>query len=827
MRCLLMHTLKPKIRETRWDHKVREAELLRIWEAESLYKSRFTISEGENVIVIDTPPPYASGRWHVGGASHYAQIDMIARYFRLKGYNVIVPFYADRNGLPVEVQVEKTYRINAKEMAKTIEGRREFLKLCKEFLDKAEKEIVGIWRRLGCSFDYWPNGTDSEEYRALTQATFIELYKRGLIYEAERPLRWCPRCGTSLAEAEVEYEDEEGLLYYIKFNIKGSDRSLTVATTRPELLASCAALAYNPKDERYKDLASKIAITPVYSHELIIVEHPAVDPNFGTGLMMICSYGDEEDVRLFNELRLKPRVIIREDGIIKSEAGPLAGLTVSEARAKIKEILESIGALEKVEKIIHKVPKCWRCKTPLQIINRRELFLPQLRFKDDIKRIADMIEFKPETHKKKLFDWIDKLTIDWPISRDRYYGTEIPLWKCTSCGETLLPEEPGRYYRPWEMNPWDKCPKCGAPKEYIVGDHRVFDTWFDSSISPLYVSQWGRNNEFYEKVSSYILRPQGQDIIRTWLYYTLLRVYQLTGRPAFRWVRITGMGLDPSGRPMHKSLGNIIDPEPILEEYGADAFRFWAAVASRLGYDYRYDPGKVKTGRLLLTKLWNIARLISAFPEVEVEEYTLTDKAFMALFEDYIIDVDKAYSDLDTYEPGIKLYELAWDVFASNYIELVKSRAYNRDRLFSIDAQRSAWATLHKIFKGILIAFSPIIPFITDDIYRRLYGKTVHRERMPEPSMTLEDRAKYAGIAKKIIEINKAIWSYKRKLKLRLKDKIENTLILVSKDLEEVLLDLESLHNTKFKTYIEPPKGAESIAPGVYVVKVDYISGSL
>ncbi len=810
--------LKPRIRETRWDHRVRERELLRMWDEEGLYKTRFDVYD--KIIVIDTPPPYASGRWHVGGASHYTQIDMIARYFRLKGYNVIAPFYADRNGLPVEVQVEKMYKVNAKEMARTVEGRREFLKLCKEFLDKAEAEIVSIWRRLGCSFDYWPRGTDSPEYRSITQATFIELYKRGLIYEAERPVRWCPRCGTTLAEAEVEHEDEEGLLYYVKYKVKGEDAYLTVATTRPELIAGCAALAYHPEDDRYKGLKDKTVIAPIYGHEMQIIEHPSVDPSFGTGLMMICSYGDEHDVRLFQELGLKPRVVIGEDGVMKGEAGPLAGLKVDEARAKMGEILREAGLLEKVEKVTHKVPRCWRCKTPLQIIHRRELFLTQLPYKDKIKDIASSIDFNPEMHRKKLFDWVDSLTMDWPISRDRYYATEIPLWVCRRCGAKLLPE-PGRYYRPWEENPWDKCPNCGAPKSEIVGDIRVFDTWFDSSISTLYVTRWAVDRKFYEAASENVLRPQGQDIIRTWLYYTLLRVYELTGKSAFKWVRITGMGLDPTGRPMHKSLGNIIDPEPIVEEYGADAFRFWAAVASKLGYDYRFDIGKVKTGRLLVTKLWNIARLLSAFPEPEGESYelTLTDKAFLALYEEYIEKVDKAYSELDVYEPGLLLYEFLWDYFASHYVELAKDRAYNREGEFKVEAQKAAWATLHKIFKGSLAALSPIMPFITDDIYRTLYGSSVHKQRIPEPSMSLEERAMYAEIARRIVEVNKAIWAYKKKTGLKLREPLEGVTIMVPEELGETIDSLERLHKTKIKTYKEPPEGGEQVAPGIYIVR--------
>ena len=811
---------KPRITEKRWKIEY-EKELLETWDAEGLYKPSFDPSDPREIIAIDTPPPYASGKWHVAGAAHYAQIDMVARYFRLKGYNVIVPFYADRNGLPVEVQVEKTYGVYAHEMAKTPEGREKFLELCRQFLDEAEREIVAVWRRMGCSFDYWKNGTDSPEYRTMTQATFIELYRRGLIYEDERPVRWCPRCRTTLAEAEIEYREEQGYLYYIKYKVKETGEDLIVATTRPELLAGCAALAFHPDDERYKKYEGKTAIAPLYGHEVKIVAHPAVDPSFGTGLMMICSFGDETDVRLFNELGLMPRRLINPDGTMTEEAGPIAGLPVSAARKRIAELLEKEGLLVKKEPIIHKVPVCWRCKTPLQIIFRREYFLKQLEFRGKIREIAEKITFRPEMHRRKLYDWIDSITMDWPISRDRYYATEIPLWTCRKCGAKLLPE-PGRYYRPWrEDPPWDSCPYCGAPKEYLEGEKRVFDTWFDSSISVLYVTRWIKDKRFFAKAFKNTLRPQGQDIIRTWLYYSLLRVYQLTGKPAFRWVRITGMGLDPRGRPMHKSLGNVIDPEPVIEKYGADAFRYWAAIASKLGYDYRYDEAKVKTGRNFVTKLWNLARFVSSFPEEEVGDYTLVDRAFIALQDEYLEKADMAYADLDVYEPTMLLYEFAWDIYADHYVELVKNRAYNRSGEFPVEGQKSAWAGLHLLLKRTLIALSPIMPFVTDMAFRKLYGTSVHRQRYPGPIFEGEEREGLAEVARKIIEVNKTVWTLKRERGLKLVQPLPGT-VYVPSQLEGALRDLEAMHKTRFETYEEkPPEDAGEIAEGIYYLEAE------
>ncbi len=813
-RALAALELKPRIEETRWDPS-KELELLKLWDEE---KSSAKPDEwrGKEVFVIDTPPPYASGKWHVGGAAHYAQIDMIARYFRLKGYYVLAPFYADRNGLPVEVQVEKTYGINAKEFASTPEGRRKFLQLCRDFLDRAEADLVRIWRRMGCDFEYWKDGTDSPRYRTITQATFIRLFREGLIYEAERPVRWCPRCGTTLAEAEIEYEERDDYLYYVKYKLADSDDYLVVATTRPELLPACAAIVYNPKDSRYKGLAGRKAIAPLFGHEVVILEHPSVDMNFGTGLEMVCSYGDEDDVRLFRELGLKPKVIVDERGVMTSEAGFLAGLPVEEARKRVAEELERNGLLVKKERIRHTVPVCWRCKTPLQIINRRELFLRQLDYKDRLKELISTIKFAPEFHKRKLIDWIDSISMDWPISRDRYYGTEIPLWRCTKCGALLVPE-PGRYYRPWEEEPpWSSCPVCGAPKEYLIGERRVFDTWFDSSISMLYATRWAEDPEFYQKASGNVLRPQGEDIIRTWLYYTLLRVYQLTGRPAFRWVRITGMGLDPKGRPMHKSLGNVIDPEPIIEKYGADAFRFWAAASSRLGYDYKYDEKKIVTGRNFATKLWNLARFISSFPEPASANLTPLDKAFLALSQRYLDAAVRGYEELDVYEPAVQLYELAWNVFASHYVELVKDRAYS-DK-WPQEERESAWYTLHRTFKAILVLLSPIMPFVTDYIFRKLYGTSAHSQRLPGPLIEGVEADKLAGDAELVMKVNNAIWSFKKQRGIKLSEPIKGKVYITIGRLSPYLKDLGSLHKVEFVVSDSIPEGAQVIEDGLYLV---------
>ena len=816
-----MYEFKPRIAEKRWDPKLEE-ELLRKWDEEGLYRFDWKPGDTRPLLVIDTPPPYPSGKWHVGGAAHYAQIDMVARYFRMKGYAVLVPWYADRNGLPVEVAVEKKYGIVAHEMAKTKEGRLKFLELCKRELDEVEKELVRIWRRMGCSFEYWRNGTDSPEYRRITQATFIELWKRGLIYEAEHPVEWCPRCRTSLSEAEIEYREEEGYLYYVRWKVAETGEEIVIATTRPELIGATVAVVFNPEDVRYKHLLGKHAIVPVYGYQVPILTHKYVDPKYGTGIMMVSTYGDWRDVEIVRDLGLKPRLLVNPDGTLNEKAGPLAGLPVRKAREEMARILEEKGLLVKKERIRHNVPICWRCKTPVEIIHVKEFFLKQLEFREELKKVIAKMRFHPEKHRRRLLEWIDSLKIDWPISRTRFYATEIPLWRCKRCGAILVPE-PGRYYRPWlEEPPWDRCPKCGAPKEELEGETRVFDTWFDSSISVLYVTGYLRNLKLFEEVWKKselppTLRPQGVDIIRTWLYYSILRVYQLLGKPAFSRVRVSGMGLDPKGRPMHKSLGNVIDPEPVLEKYGADVFRFWAAAAARVGDDYRFSEQVLETGRRFATKLWNIARFISQFPDPRREgiEYRLRplDEALLAVLAETVRRVDRAMGEeLDFHEPINAIYEFTWHVFADHYIEAAKARAYNRSGRWSREEQAGAWYTLHYTLDAVLRMLAPIMPFVTDALYRRLYGGSVHRQRFPEPPETRLDPSHF----QLVMRVDSAVWGLKKRLGLRLSQELPGTVYVADDRVKLFADELSEMHKTRIEA--GRPEAGEEIGEGIYWV---------
>lgn len=777
---------KAKLREKRWSIE-KELEMIRKWEEEKVFE--FDESSDAPIFSIDTPPPYASGSWHVAAAAHYCQFDMFARFYKMKGYNILFPMGIDRNGLPIEIRVEQEYGIKAKDV-----DREYFINLCKEKLDEYEKDILSIIRRMGMMARYWdPYRTDSPEYRALTQATFIYLWKKGLIYEDDRPTIWCPVCHTTIAEAEIEYKQREGYLYYIKFPLINGGY-VTIATTRPELIGATAALLYHPEDTRYnKSLVGKKAIIPLYDIKIPILPHPIVDREYGTGIMMLSSFGDLTDVRLFRELSLEPRILIGKDGRMNKLARKYEGLTVEEAREKIVEDLKAKGYIEKWEKIIQNIPTCWRSHNPVEFIVTKDLYLKQLPFKEKLKKIADEMEFLPTFHKKRLLDWIDSLTIDWAITRSRYYGTEVPLWYCKKCGWTYVPE-PGKYYQPWK-NPPDisECPKCGS-KEFM-GDSRTFDTWVDSSVSPLYITGYQRNDNLFRKAFPVTVRPQGVDIVRTWLYYSVLRVYLLTGKPAFKYVRLSGMGLDDKGRPMSKSLGNIVHPNKVFNKFGADAFRLWSASETRLGFDYRYADKKIEAARNFLTKLWNIARFVSMFPyirEFNHKKLCELDKQIIIELNKIISLADEEYSKLDFFQTTNEVRNFVWNKFASHYIELVKQRAYNTNGFFSEEEQKSAWYTLHLILKNILLVLHPVTPFITDYLWRKLYSdKNIVLERFPEP-IEIGD---VESLLEDIMTFNSLVWKNKKERGLSLKEEVNK--VVTSSKLKIFEKDLKAAHNIR------------------------------
>jgi valyl-tRNA synthetase len=769
--------MEPKIAEKAWNPEL-EKEILKQWANEKIYE----FVPKEDNFTIDTPPPYPSGRpWHIGAAAHYSQIDMIARTARMAGKNVYFPIGIDRNGLPVEIYTEKKHNIRMRETE-----RGEFLKLCRSALDDLEDEMILIMKSLGISGDFSNYyRTDSEEYRTLTQSTFIDLWKKGQVYLANRPNNYDWVSGTTIADAEITYEDLPTKLVYMKFQIKDTDKEIIIASTRPELLCACKTVIVNPDDERYTKFIGEKVIVPITNVEVELKTHHSAHQEFGSGAVMVCSYGDQNDVALFRELELGEIVAIGLDGKMTEAAGNYVGLKPKQARAKIIEDLENKGLVEKIEDIIHRTPVSERSKNPIEIIPMEEYYLKQKESIEKMKKLGQEITFYPAMHKQILMNWLESINIDWPISRRRYYGTEIPIWYCKNCSEPHVPE-PGKYYKPWlEKCPISQCSKCGTTE--FVGEERTFDTWMDSSVSPLFVSKFNKDQEFFNKVYPTTIRPQAKDIVRTWLYYTLLRCEQLTGKKPWSEAWIMGYGLDEKGMKMSKSKGNAIDPLPVIEQFGADTFRFWSASEINHGYDFRCNEQKIESTKKFLSKLWNVSRFLSSFPVIESGTSTATDKWILSELDNLIKECKKGYDEYNFFIPAIAIREFTWNLFAAHYIEMVKARAYGIG--FTDEERDGAIYTLHKTLSTILKLLAPITPFITEYLWKTLYSsESIHKQHQVE----LESGYNQSEITKEITEFNSKVWNEKKAKNLSLKDSIT---ITVPESLELFKKDLKSMHN--------------------------------
>jgi len=799
---------KPRLKDKKYVASRKEPEIFQKWQEEKLF--RFDKDTKKPIFTIDTPPPYTNAPWHMGGAIHYSQIDMIARTMRMKGYEVLFPMGLDRNGLPIEVQAEKENNVRMHEVP-----REKFLKMCKDLLDRYGGKILDVCYDLGlsCNSFEWEEvyKTDEEQYRALTQATFIELWNKGLIYEDDRPNIWDPKLQTTIADAEIDYKEGIHTLYDIAFTVKETGEEIVISTTRPELLPAIGLVIFNPKDERYRHLEGKTAKIPLFNIEVPIMAHPQADMEFGSGLVMICSFGDMTDVRIFRELELQPKYVISPDGTMNENAGKYKGMKIKEARKAIAKDLEELGVIRGKNDVKYRQPISDRSKEPVEFIGMKEYYLKQVEFVDTLREYAKKMNFHPDHSRQIWLDWLDRINMDWPISRRRYYGTEVPVWYCKKCGEPHVPEA-GKYYQPWkDPAPFDKCQKCGHTE--FDGDKRTFDTWMDSSISVIYTLMHPHNKKdekFFARLIStrdYIgdIRPQGKDIVRTWLHYTMLRVHQLYERPAFNHVWISGHVVSETGEKMSKSKGNIVRPEPMLEKYGGDALRLFGALEASHGSDVRFSENRLSGTAKFLNKLYNLARFISMLPEPSEKdeiEYMPTDEWIREMFA-YVWEKSmKGYNDLNFHIPARELRSFTWDVFAAHYVELVKNRAYNRDGLFTDAQANGARKTLYEILKNTLKGLAPITPFITDYIFRELWGKTVHTESFPEIKPTKEE---INEITELLNSYNSALWRYKKEQGKSLKEEIEFATIPTK--LEPFKKDLIAMHHIKNYEVTDTPTG--------------------
>ncbi len=794
---------EPKLTAKRWT-KDMEQDIYTKWKADKRYS--FDKNTDKKIFSIDTPPPYVNSAIHIGQATTYVLMDFFARFKRMTGHEVLFPLGLDRNGLPIEMAAEKQYGVRLKDIT-----REKAVEYCESILQESSLASTDTFLRTGISFNSWKLGkevgdiyyTDSPEYRSLTQETFVDMWKKNLIYEDKRANNWCPGCQTTIADAEIEYEELKSFFNDIKFKVKETGEDLIIATTRPELICACGMIIFNPEDERYKHLDGKTAITPIFGKEVLIKAHPAAVMDKGTGIMMMCSYGDITDIRFFIEQGLKPKICMNQDGTMNEHAGQFNGLKIKDAQRAIVAELDKQGLVVNQERIKHRTPVCERSKDPIEFVEMSEFYVKQIEYKDKMRELAEKLNFHAPKSKQILLDWIEAIKIDWPISRRRYYATEIPLWYDKENNYHVLPPK-GGYYKPWKEAPpadsevLDKNRKVlGKVSDFAnskwIGETRVFDTWFDSSISPLYILKYSRDNEFFEKAKPCSLRPQGKEIVRTWLYYTVLKDYHLTGELIFDDVWVNYHIVDEKGLKMSKSKGNIIDPKGIIDQTGAEPFRLWSAVEGNLeSTDFRCSLDRIQGAGKTLTKLWNAARFISMFDEAE-ENYELgeVDKWIITELNELIEYSYKQYSVYDFHNPAIRIKHFIWETFSSQYLELVKNRAYNETDKYTKAEQHGALFTLNYCIDTVLKLMAPIIPMVSYQIFSDLRGKDIHSESFPKVEHTFEIKL----TKEEIVEINGLIWKHKKDLGQSLKEEL--AIVTLTENYKLIEKDLQEMHKIK------------------------------
>ncbi len=723
------------------------------WQEMKIY--HFNFESKKKPYSIDVPPRYASGPLHAGHAVHYTHIDFAARYKRMQGYEVFFPLCFDVNGIPIEERVERNLGITRKDIE-----RHEFTKLCSEFANKNIKTMTDQFNILGESMDpsiYYQ--TDAEYYRRLTQISFIELFKKDLIYKGKFPVNWCPRCMTAMADAEVTYTDRITKLNTIKFYFKespsdqilkyhsiGKDERgiyVEIATTRPEMLPSCQIVAVHPNDERAPWLIDQILIVPVFNKEVKIVEDEAVDPDFGSGIVMICTVGDKEDLNWVFKYKLPIEMSIDESGCMTDICGIYKGMKIKEARDKIINDLKNEKILIKSDPLDQNVGVCWRCKTPVEFVNAEQWFLKTTKFKDLVLQKSNEMNWFPEFMKIRLEDWVNSLEWDWVISRQRYFATPIPLWECEKCNEVVLARIEDCYIDPTvDEPPVDKCPKCGGK---LIGSEDVFDTWMDSSISPLYNTFWHRDKQRFKRLYPMSVRPQAHDIIRTWAFYTILRCTLITDQKPFDNIMMGGFILSEDGTPMHASLGNVIDPLEVINEYGSDAFRSYAASCA-LGEDNPFRKKDVVRGVKLLRKIWNVQQFITNLVKDKKPEKTELIDIDKWILTKYSRLVEKCTKQMDIYDYSQTMKDIEfflWHELADHYLEMIKGSLYENKNTDSIRY------TLYTIGLGILKMFAPFFPHLTEEIFQEDYQKyekdiSIHLSTWPE-TITIDRNKEKAG----------------------------------------------------------------------------------
>ena len=762
------------------------------------------------VYSIDTPPPTASGSLHVGHVFSYTHTDCIARYKRMQGFDVFYPMGWDDNGLPTERRVQNYYGVRCdpslpydptfqppaepgKDQIPV--SRRNFVELCERLTVEDEKAFEALWQRLGISVDWkMTYQTIDAHSRAASQRAFLRNLARGEAYQSEAPTLWDVTFRTAVAQAELEDRERPGAYHRVGFTRTDNGEPVFIETTRPELIPACVALVANPDDPRYQPLFGKTVRTPIFDVEVPVVAHQLADIDKGSGIAMICTFGDVTDVIWWRELQLPTRPIIGWDGRIiadlpewiTTDAGraaytALAGLTAHSAKEKIAELLRESGDLVgDIRPITHPVKFFEKGDKPLEIVTTRQWYIRNggrdLDLRAALVARGSELQWHPEYMRSRYVNWVEGLTGDWLISRQRFFGVPVPVWypldaEGNPIFETpLVPDE--------SLLPVD--PTSDAPAGYtedqrgkpngFIGDPDVMDTWATSSLTPQIVGGWEYNDDLWKRVFPFDLRPQGHDIIRTWLFSTVVRAHLELDALPWKHAALSGWILDPDRKKMSKSKGNVVTPMDLLEEHGSDAVRYWAA-SGRPGTDTAFDVGQMKIGRRLSIKILNASKFalsMGAVTDGGAVTHPL-DRALLAQLAEVVDQATKGFEQYN-YTRALEVTEQFFWRFCDDYLELVKDRVYGAR---GEDAAASAKLALGIATDTLLRLFAPFLPFVTEEVWSWWREGSVHRQTWPTsaPIRTMAadgDAAALDAVADVLSQVRKTKSDAKKSMRARI-----------------------------------------------------------
>ncbi|MGB8467410.1 MAG: valine--tRNA ligase [Candidatus Babeliales bacterium] len=711
--------------EKQYEHLKKEQEVQELWQHNNTFAFDKKAVADQKLFSIDTPPPTVSGSLHIGHIFSYTHADIIARFERMSGKAVFYPMGFDDNGLATERFVEKKHQVSPYAL-----GRSAFIKLCEEETALARLSFKSLWQRLGLSVDWQLTySTIEARVRALAQESFIRLHQEGLIYRKNEPALFCTTCRTSVAQAELDDIEQASTFNTIAFkDANGND--LLIATTRPELLPACVAIFYHPSDTRYTHLKGTTATVPVFGLQVPLLPDELVDPAKGTGLVMCCAFGDKTDVHWIKTHKLPYTLALDIDGRFKNHTGILAGHKVAEARKIILERLALDGALKEQKPIVHAVNVHERCKKEIEYLTIAQWFLSILPYKKEFIAAADAIDWHPAFMKSRYVHWVENLSWDWCLSRQRFYGIPFPAWHCTSCNQILIAQAKQLPVDPQETPYAGTCPHCNSTA--ITPDTDVMDTWNTSALTPYICAQ------LYNQTNASVLdanvtkdfmpmsmRPQAHDIIRTWAFYTIAKSWMHSKSIPWKSIVISGHVLAENKEKFSKSKEQKkLDPTLLLNTYSADVIRYWTA-SGQLGNDVQFSEMQLKIGQRLVTKLWNAFRFIGEHIQdittpAPSQPQSLVNAWIIARTQECFDAYKKALDSREFSSALDAVEKFFWHDVCDNYLEIIKHQLFN-PALYATELVQETKETLYTVGLQLLQMYAPYMPHVTETLYQSLY----------------------------------------------------------------------------------------------------------